>query len=199
MRPPADLERKKGSAGLPVPGVKITISKEDGTLAAAGEIGEILVKGDNVMQGYWLDPDTSAITLKDGALHTGDLGYMDEDGYVYITGRNSEMIKSGAFRISPNEIEDVLYQHADVYEVGVVGAPDDMLGETIVALVVPKDGRIPSQKSLLSHCARHLPPYKRPKTMILVEELPKSANGKILRPQLRELCQTRLAQLSNIS
>jgi long-chain acyl-CoA synthetase len=198
MLPPADLERKKGSAGLPVPGNKIKIVKEDGIIASPGEIGEILVEGDNVMQGYWRDPEASSRTLKDGALHTGDLGYLDEDGYVFITGRNSEMIKSGAFRISPNEIEDVLYQHPYVYEAGVVGAPDDMLGEKVIALVVPKAGVNPEVKALSHHCARHLPPYKRPKVILLVDELPKSANGKILRPQLRELCQTRLALRSHI-
>jgi long-chain acyl-CoA synthetase len=190
MLPPADLERKKGSAGLPVPGVRIRVVKEDGIAALPGELGEITVEGDNVMQGYWRDPEASARAIRNGALHTGDVGYMDDDGYVYITGRNSEMIKSGAFRISPNEIEDVLYQHPDVYETGVVGNPDEMLGETIVALVVPKAGRVPAQKALLAHCAHHLAPYKRPKAILLVKELPKSANGKILRPRLRELCKS---------
>jgi long-chain acyl-CoA synthetase len=190
MLPPADLQRKNGSAGLPVPGVRIKVVKEDETVVAPGEIGEIIVEGDNVMQGYWKDPASSAKTLRGGALHTGDLGYVDGEGYVYITGRNSEMIKSGAFRISPNEIEGVLYRHPDVYETGVVGVPDEMLGETVVGLVVPKAGKNPEVRDLLAHCAHHLASYKRPKTILIVKELPKSANGKILRPKLRELCKT---------
>lgn len=187
MLPPEELERKRGSAGRAIPGVFIRILTPDGHGAAAGEVGEITVEGPNVMQGYWQDPAATAKVLKDGRLHTGDLGYMDDEGYVYITGRNSEMIKSGAFRLSPNEIEDVLFQHPNVYEAGVVGVEDDMLGEVIVGAVVMKTQTRTSENELLAHCARHLAAYKRPKAIYILKELPKSQNGKVLRQPLREV------------
>jgi acyl-CoA synthetase (AMP-forming)/AMP-acid ligase II len=187
--PAKDLISKYGSAGLPVPGVSIRIVKEDGSLARPDEIGEITVAGDNVMKGYWGDPEASSRVLRNGHLYTGDLGYLDEEGYLFIRGRKSEMIKSGAFRISPNEIEEILFQHPDVHEAAVVGIDDPMLGEAIVGLVVPKQGMTPSSRDILAHAARKLPPFKRPKAVFLVKELPKSANGKILRQPVREQCQ----------
>jgi acyl-CoA synthetase (AMP-forming)/AMP-acid ligase II len=190
MLPPSCLEKKKGSAGRPIPGVRITIIKKDGTSARPGETGEIVAGGENVMQGYWKDPENSAQVLADGMLHTGDLGHMDEDGFVYITGRDSEMIKSGAFRISPTEIEDVLYRHPDIFEAGVVGIEDSILGEVVVGIVVPKPGKSPASLELLAHCAKHLAPFKRPKSIYLAKALPKSANGKILRQPLKELARS---------
>ena len=187
MLPPRDLERKKGSAGRPIPGVRITILKKDGTPARPGETGEIVAAGADIMQGYWKNPESSAQVLTNRMLHTGDLGHMDEDGFVYITGRDSEMIKSGAFRISPTEIEDVLFRHPDVFEAGVVGVEDAILGEVVVGIVVPKPGKNPASGELLTHCSQHLAPFKRPKSIYLVKELPKSANGKILRQPLREM------------
>jgi long-chain acyl-CoA synthetase len=162
------------------------ILREDGQIAPVGEVGEIVAAGVSVMQGYWGNPSATSKVLKNGRLHTGDLGYLDDEGYLYITGRNSEMIKSGAFRISPNEIEDVLFRHPDVYEAGVVGIEDEVLGEAIIGAVVLKSGRSATTHQLLAHCAKHLPPYKRPKAICLLATLPKSPNGKILRKSLRE-------------
>ncbi|HYK92055.1 MAG TPA: class I adenylate-forming enzyme family protein [Acidobacteriota bacterium] len=187
MLPPGDLERYSASAGLPVAGVTVEILRTDGERALPRETGEITIMGPSVMLGYWRDAAASAKVLKDGRLYTGDLGYMDERGYLYITGRNSEMIKSGAFRVSPSEIEEVLFQHPDVYEAGVIGTEDELLGEMLVAAVVPKPDRQISMKAVLAHCARRLPPYKRPKAIHLVKELPKSENGKVLRQKLRGL------------
>jgi acyl-CoA synthetase (AMP-forming)/AMP-acid ligase II len=190
MLPPSELARKYGSAGRAVPGATIRIRREDGSAAAFGETGEITVSGNNVMLGYWKDPAGTAAVLRDGALHTGDLGRMDEEGFIYITGRSSEMIKSGAYRVSPNEIEEVLFRHPDVFEAGVVGVEDDLLGEVIVALVVPKAGKQPRPNELLAHCAQHLASFKRPKDIFLTAELPRSTNGKILRQPLRGLARS---------
>jgi long-chain acyl-CoA synthetase len=186
MLPPADLDRKKGSAGRSVPGVTITITGENGRILPAGEIGEITIAGTNVMQGYWKNPSATSTVLKNGQLYTGDLGRLDEEGYLYITGRNSEMIKSGAFRVAPSEIEDVLFEHPDVYEAGVVGVEDELLGEVIIGAVAVKSGSSTSEYQLLAHCAARLPSYKRPKAIFILPSLPKSANGKVLRQPLRE-------------
>ena len=190
--PPTELERKRGSAGHAIPGVTLQIVRENGEVAGPGETGEIVARGESVMMGYWQDPDNTQKVLKQGALHTGDLGCMDEEGYIFITGRQSQMIKSGAYRISPNEIEEVLYQHSEVHEAGVVGMDDPILGEAVYGLVVPKSGTSPSSSNLLAHCAQHLAIYKRPKTILVVKELPKSPNGKILRQPLRDLCRSLL-------
>jgi long-chain acyl-CoA synthetase len=191
MLPPKDLDRKKGSAGRAVPGVSLMVVRQNGQTASAGEVGEIVAAGASVMQGYWDNPSATSKVLQNGELHTGDLGYLDEEGYLYITGRNSEMIKSGAFRISPNEIEDVLFQHPDVFEAGVVGIEDELLGEAIIGAVVLKPGKSASEHQLLGHCAKHLPPFKRPRAVCLLAALPKSANGKILRQSLREQIRSR--------
>jgi acyl-CoA synthetase (AMP-forming)/AMP-acid ligase II len=188
--PPADLDRKKGSVGRPIPGVAIRIGDGTGKATPAGQIGEVIVSGENIMGGYWKDPDNTEKVLDHGWLRTGDLGYLDEEGYLYLMGRNSEMIKSGAFRISPYEIEEVLLQHPEVYEAGVAGVEDPILGEIIfgaVVPVVPQQVRSLTEQELLAHCARHLPPYKRPRSICILQELPKSPSGKILRQNIREL------------
>jgi acyl-CoA synthetase (AMP-forming)/AMP-acid ligase II len=187
--PPEDLQRKNGSAGLPIPGVSIRILKENGTMALPREPGEILAAGANIMRGYWHDPENSARAFHGGWLRTGDLGYQDEDGYLYITGRSSEMIKSGAYRISPIEIEDVLYSHEKVQEAAALGVADPILGEAIVGLVVPKSGYALAGMEVAAHCAINLPAFKCPKVIHVIQELPKSPNGKVLRQSLRQLCQ----------
>lgn len=142
------------------------------------------------MQGYWNDPEATAKALEGGWLRTGDMGHLDEEGYLTIVGRNSEMIKSGAYRISPVEIEEVLLCHPAVKEAGVVGVDDPILGEAICGVVAPKQEHQPTDMELLAHCARHLAPYKRPKVICLVKELPKSFSGKVLRQELREISRT---------
>jgi acyl-CoA synthetase (AMP-forming)/AMP-acid ligase II len=171
--------------------VTIKVLRKDSTEAGPGETGEIAAVGENVMLGYWKNPTGTAKALADGMLHTGDIGHIDDEGYVYITGRASEMIKSGEYRISPTEIEDVLYRHPGVHEAAVVGVEDPILGEVIVGLVVPKSGMDPSSSDLLSFCAGQLASYKRPKSIYVVAELPKSPNGKVLRQSLRELAKAR--------
>lgn len=188
--PPKNLSQKAGSAGQPVPGVTLKIVKEGGAVARPGEVGEVYAFGENIMQGYWNDPEATAKVLDQGWLRTGDMGYLDEEGYLTIVGRNSEMIKSGAYRISPVEIEEVLLRHPAVREAGVVGVDDPILGEAICGVVAPKQEHQPTDMELLAHCARHLAPYKRPKVICLVKELPKSFSGKVLRQELREISRT---------
>jgi acyl-CoA synthetase (AMP-forming)/AMP-acid ligase II len=185
--PPDLLDVKKGSAGRAITGVTLRIVKEGGEEARAGEVGEVCASGDNIMQGYWQDSHTTAQMLHDGWLYTGDLGRLDEDGYLTIEGRNSEMIKSGAFRISPVEIEEVLLQHPQVQEAGVVGIEDPILGQKICAVVTLKEAGRATDQELLAHCAEGLVQYKRPKSVTVVAALPKSPSGKILRQNLREI------------
>ncbi len=186
MLAPKDLDRKHGSAGRTVPGVSIKILDETGEPVPPGKSGEIAVAGANIMQGYWLDPTATERRIKNGILHTGDLGYSDEEGYLFITGRSSEMIKSGGFRVNPEEIEEVLRDQDGVSDAGVAGVADDLLGEVIVAGVVVQAARESLEKRLLAHCASHLSPYKRPQAIYLLAGVPRSANGKILRLALRE-------------
>jgi len=185
--PPDLLDVKKGSAGRAIPGVTLKIVKEGGETARLGEVGEVWACGDNIMQGYWQDPELTAGVLQDGWLHTGDLGRLDEDGFLTIEGRNNEMIKSGAYRISPTEIEEVLLQHQNVQEAGVVGIDDSILGQKICAVVTPKEGEDLTEQELMAYCAQRLVQYKRPKVIAVVPALPKSPSGKILRQNLRQI------------
>lgn len=185
--PPEALDLKPGSAGRPIPGVSLKIVKEGGEIAGPGETGEVCASGENIMRGYWGDPQATEEVLRGGWLRTGDIGWLDEEGYLTLVGRNSEMIKSGAYRISPVEIEEVLLQHPGVQEAGVVGVEDPVLGEAICGVVAPKGEPGLTDRELLAYCAQRLAPYKRPKVICLVEKLPKSPSGKILRQGLREL------------
>ncbi|MCP9447103.1 MAG: AMP-binding protein [Nitrospira sp.] len=185
--PPELLDVKKGSAGRAIPGVTLKVVKESGETALPGEVGEIWAFGDNIMQGYWQDPELTAEVLKNGWLRTGDVGWMDEEGVVTIVGRNNQMIKSGAYRISPTEIEEVLLQHQQILEAGVVGVEDPLLGEKICAIVVLKEGGILTERDVMAYCAQHLVPYKRPKVVAIISALPKSPSGKVLRHRLREI------------
>jgi acyl-CoA synthetase (AMP-forming)/AMP-acid ligase II len=179
--PPERLEDKLGSVGIGIPGVDVRIRDEGGNPVVIGVSGEIQVRGENVMLGYWRDPEATARTVVDGWLHTGDLGHMDEEGYVYIDGRSSEMIKSGANRISPKEIEEVIAELEEVMEVGVVGVPDDLLGQVVKAVIVSRPGSRVEARRVLAHCRQNLAAYKIPKFIEFAEELPKTASGKLQR------------------
>lgn len=185
--PPELLDAKKGSAGRAIPGVTLKVVKDGRETAHPGEVGEIWAFGDNIMQGYWQDPELTAEVLKDGWLRTGDIGWLDEEGFVTIVGRNNEMIKSGAYRISPTEIEEVLLQHQHILEAGVVGVEDPILGQKICAVVALKDAKAITEQDVMAHCAHRLAPYKRPKVVLIVCSLPKSPSGKVLRHRLREI------------
>ncbi|MFC5466810.1 long-chain-fatty-acid--CoA ligase [Lederbergia graminis] len=180
-------ERVKGSIGVPWPDTDAKIiSAETGEEAAPNEIGEIVVKGPQVMKGYWNRPDDTAETLKDGWLYTGDMGYMDEEGYFYVVDRKKDMIIAGGFNIYPREVEDVLYEHPDIQELVVVGVPDAYRGETVKAFIVLKDGSNITEKELDEFARKNLAAYKVPKIYEFRKELPKTAVGKILRRVLVE-------------
>jgi acyl-CoA synthetase (AMP-forming)/AMP-acid ligase II len=192
--PPEELTRKVGSAGKAIPGVELRILGPDGTELPRGTTGEIVARGDNVMKGYWRDPEQTARVLRSTGLHTGDLGCMDEDGFIFIVGRESEMIKSGAHRISPREIEEVIQGIDGVRDCAVLGVPDEQLGEAILAVVVPAPGHEIDRQKLLRHCLNELPRYKLPAHVMPLPELPRTPAGKVSRRELLELYQAREAE-----
>lgn len=177
--PPKDLPRKLGSVGRAIPGVTIEVLREDGRPAAIGEVGEVVARGRNIMEGYWNDPVETAEVLDAAGYHTGDLGSLDADGFLWLAGRAREQIKSGAHRIHPKEIEDVLLTHPSVHEAAVIGVPDEMLGEAIHAFLVLREPDAADAEAMLAHCRAHLPAYKVPKVVAFRGELPKGPTGKI--------------------
>jgi long-chain acyl-CoA synthetase len=164
---------------------EVRIKDEDGMDLPPGEIGEICVKGPNVMLGYWKNPEQTADALRDGWLHTGDMATMDEDGYIYIVDRKHDMIISGGENIYPREVEEVIYKHPAVAEVAVVGVPDDTWGESIKAVVVLKPDQSVTAEEIIQLCKDNLASYKKPKSVNFVDALPKTAIGKILRREVR--------------
>ncbi|MEN0108554.1 MAG: AMP-binding protein [Pseudomonas sp.] len=151
-----------------------------------GEIGEIVVKGPDIMQGYWQAPELTAEVMRDGYYLTGDLATVDEHGYVFIVDRKKEMIISGGFNIYPTEVEQVLYRLPQVFEAAVVGVPDEQWGEAVRAVVVLKPGESLSAEAIMAHCAEALAGFKKPRAVDFVQELPKNPNGKIVRRLIRE-------------
>lgn len=151
-----------------------------------GEVGEILSRGPCLMDGYWNAPEATAAALAGGWMHTGDLGYRDEAGYLHVTDRLKDMIVTGGENVYPREVEDVLHEHPDVLEVAVIGVPHERWGEAVHALVVPQRDRRPDPADLLAHCRSRLAGYKVPKAVELVDALPKNATGKILKRTIRE-------------
>lgn len=182
---PSDLEDYNGSIGLPIPSTDLAVMDEDGARAPTGEIGELCVRGPQVMRGYWNRPDETAKVLdEDGWLRTGDMGRMDEKGYVYIVDRKKDMINVSGFNVYPNEIEDVLASHPEILEAGVVGVEDERSGEAVKAVVVRKDPSL-TEDQVITHCREQLTGYKVPHIVEFREELPKTNVGKILRRELR--------------
>ena len=183
---PLDLKQYNGSIGLPIPSTDVAIWSEDGKPLPTGEVGELMVRGPQVMKGYWHRPDeTTNVLGEDGWLHTGDIAKMDENGYFYIVDRKKDMILVSGFNVYPNEVEDALMEHPGVLEVAAVGVPDEHSGEVVKVFVVRKDPKLTAE-ALKEFCRESLTGYKRPKTIEFRDELPKSNVGKILRRELRD-------------
>jgi long-chain acyl-CoA synthetase len=182
--PPERLDEKLGSVGIPVEGVELRIVHEDGRDAAIGDIGEVRVRGANVMRGYWNNPEASSLVLVDGWLRTGDLGHLDADGVLWLAGRRSDMIKTGAHRVHPGDIEDVIAEMPGVSEVAVVGVDDAVLGQVIKAFVVAPGLPPNSENQIKAHCRERLATYKIPRDIAFVTALPRTASGKVRRAAL---------------
>ena len=179
------LERL-GSVGRAQTGVELAVLDVQDHPVPAGEIGEVCVRGDVVMAGYLGNPQATATTLANGWLHTGDLGRLDERGYLTLVDRSKDLIISGGSNIYPREVEEVLLLHPAIREVAVIGVPDADWGESVLAAVVKKEGHIPDEKELDLFCLEHIARFKRPKRYVFVDELPKNATGKVLKRELRE-------------
>ncbi|MHA1649049.1 MAG: class I adenylate-forming enzyme family protein [Candidatus Helarchaeota archaeon] len=178
--------RKIGSIGIPLPGTEMKIVDENGNEVPPGVKGEIIVKGDNVMKGYFKNPEANAETLKNGWLYTGDIGYMTEDGFFYIVDRKKDMIIRGGENIYPREIEEVLYSFPGVSLAAVIGVPDEIYGEVPKAFVVMKEGATASADEIIAYCKKNLADFKVPQYVEFRDDLPKNPTGKIMKVPLRE-------------
>jgi len=183
---PPTITEFTGSIGLPIPSTEVSIRDEEGNELALGEVGEICIRGPQVMAGYWQRPEETAKTMFDGGwLRTGDMGRMDEQGFIYITDRKKDMILVSGFNVFPNEVEDVVVQMEGVLEAAAVGIPDEKSGEVVKLFVVRKDPNL-TEAQVLAFCKEKLTGYKRPKAVEFRDELPKTNVGKILRRALRD-------------
>ena len=195
--PPEELDRRPTSMGKAIPNTEILVLNENGQLCKPGEVGELVHRGPTVSLGYWNRPEDTARALRPNPLlppeladcervcYSGDLVKMDEDGFLYFVGRRDTMIKSSGFRISPTEVEEVLFQSGKLRGAGVIGIPDETLGQSIKAFVVPRDGEPLDMDSLTTYCAEKMPRYMVPKAFEVLTELPKTSSGKVDYPALR--------------
>jgi long-chain acyl-CoA synthetase len=179
-----DRERKPGSIGTPVDGVEMKVAGEDGQDLAPGEVGEILIRGHNVMKGYWRRPDASAEAIRGGWFHSGDLARVDDDGYFFIVDRKKDMVIRGGYNVYPREIEEILYEHEAVCEAAVVGVPHPELGEEVAAAIVLVPGAAVEEAEILEFVKGQVAAYKYPRLVWFVDELPKGPTGKILKREI---------------
>ena len=184
---PKDLPRKWGSIGKAIPNVDLFVADEEGRELPQGEVGELVARGSNFMEGYWKDQEETDNVMRHGVYYTGDLGRMDEEGFLYVVGRTKDMIKVGGERVSAKEIEEIILELKSVQETAVIGVEDPILGEAIKAFVIGAPGNGLKEDDVMNHCKKRLPPYKVPKYVEVVKELPKNESGKILKPVLREM------------
>jgi long-chain acyl-CoA synthetase len=180
-----DRERKPGSIGLPVAGVEMMVVGPDGDAVRQGEVGEIVVRSPHVMKGYFGRDDATAEVMRDRWLHTGDMGYVDGDGYFFIVDRKKDMIIRGGYNVYPREIEEVLYEHPAILEAAAIGVPHDSLGEEVAAVVALKEGSDCSADALRAYVKERVAAYKYPRHVWLVDELPKGPTGKILKREIK--------------
>ena len=182
---PVDPTSGALSVGLPAPSTIVRIQDDDGRDLPIGEVGEIVADGPQVVAGYWGKPDETAANLPGGALKSGDVGFMHPDGWVFIVDRKKDMINASGYKVWPREVEDVLAEHPAVRESAVVGVPDERRGETVKAFVSVQPGTTVTPDELIAHCKERMAAYKYPRQVVLIDELPKTVTGKILRRELR--------------
>jgi long-chain acyl-CoA synthetase len=185
FNPPSGIQ-KPGSVGPAFPEVEVMIVDENDKELPVGEVGELLIRGPNVMKGYYKRPEETAETLRNGWLHTGDLAKMDEDKYVYIVDRKKDMIIVAGLNVYPREVEEVLYQHPKIRDAAVIGEEDKLRGEAVVAYIVLKEGETALEVEILRWLKERLAVYKLPRRLIFENELPRTSSGKILKRMLRE-------------
>jgi long-chain acyl-CoA synthetase len=188
-----DEPRKPGSTGRPVEGVEVKIADEQGHALPPGQIGEICARGENITLGYLGMPEATAECFRDGWLHTGDMGYLDEDNYLFVVERKKDLIIRGGLNIYPKDVEEVLYRHPAVRECAVVGVPDTLMGEQVCACVVLREGATATAEELIAHCQGALAKYKTPRFVEFLSELPKTTIGKIQKKELRKAVSDKLA------
>ena len=181
---PPDARTRAGSVGMPLPGTAVSILRDDGSFAGPGETGEIVVAGPQVMAGYLGRPETTAAAFHVGWMKTGDVGYLDDDGFLYLVDRIKDMLLVGGFNVFPNEVDAVLATHPGIAEAAVAGVPDGNMGDTMHAFIVRGDPDLTAAE-VMAHCASCLTAYKRPRKVHFVDELPKSPIGKVVRRELR--------------
>ncbi len=181
------MPRKPGSTGLPVEGVTVKIVDDDGKELPRGKIGEVIATGENISPGYYKNPQATAETFRDGWLFTGDMGYLDDDGYLFIVERKKDLIIRGGLNVYPKDVEEVIYKLEGVQEAAVVGIPDEFMGEEVCAYIVPKAGVEMTADDVIAHCQANLAKYKTPKHVEFVGALPKTGIGKIQKKEIRKL------------
>jgi len=180
---PPDERRRPGSCGLPI-GNEMKVVDDDDREVPDGELGEIVLRGDNILKGYYKNPEETAVAFRNGWFHTNDIGYRDSDGYFFIVDRKSDMIIRGGENIYPREIDEVLYQHPAVAAAATIGVPDPLYGEEVAAFVVLQDGAKVAEADLISYCTERLADYKCPKSIRIVKDIPKGPTGKLLKREL---------------
>src|SRR5215208_773988 len=186
---PPDQRRRPGSCGLPI-GNEMRVVDEEDRDVADGELGEIVLRGENVLKGYYKNDTANASAFRNGWFHTGDIGYRDADGFYYIVDRKSDMIIRGGENIYPREIDEVLYQHAEIAAAAVVGVRDELYGEEVAAVVVLKPGANTTEQEVIDYCKARLADFKCPKTVHFVEDIPKGPTGKLLKRELAKMLST---------
>jgi amino acid adenylation domain-containing protein len=190
--PPEQVDARPTSVGIPIPGTEVWVEDESGNVLGPGEVGELMIRGAHVMQGYWNDPEMTAARLRPGrwpwerVLASGDLFRSDDEGYLYFVGRGDDLIKSGGEKVVPREIEDVLYSAPGVREAAVIGVPDQLLGQTVHAHVSPQPDVTLDEVALRIYCAEHLEDYKVPRHIVVHDQLPRTSNGKVDRQALAQ-------------
>lgn len=178
--------KRLSSIGKPLEDVEVRILGEDGAPLPVGQIGEIVAAGGRVMKGYWNMDEATSETIRDGWLYTGDLGYQDEDGYIFLSGRAKDFIKRGGEMISPEEVEQILQSHPTIDEAAIIGIPDADWGERVRAIVVPAEDQIVYEEEIIEYCRKRLASFKSPESVVVIEKLPRNALGKVLKTILRE-------------